>query len=142
MVDDIRLEVRSDPRFLKPVRSLVRAWVEACELPQEAADDMVLAIDEACTNAMRHAYGGECNRFVELTMCAEEEWLEVRLCDQGEPCPPEHRQRRELSPPDPADLEPGGLGVQLIHRAFDEVTFCSGRESGNCVIMRRRRPGR
>ena len=94
MVDDIRLEVRSDPRFLKPVRSLVRAWVEACELPQ------------------------------------------------GEPCPPEHRQRRELSPPDPADLEPGGLGVQLIHRAFDEVTFCSGRESGNCVIMRRRRPGR
>jgi anti-sigma regulatory factor (Ser/Thr protein kinase) len=141
MADDIRLEVRSDPKFLRPVRSLIRGWVEACDLPQEAADDMVLAIDEACTNAIRHSYGGDCDRFVELTLRADEDFLEVRLCDQGEPCPPEHLERRELAAPDPAELEPGGLGVQLIHRAFDEVEFCPGRDSGNCVIMRRKRGG-
>ena len=139
MVDDIRLEVRSDPRLLRTVRSLVRGWVEACNLEPDAADQMVLAIDEACANAIRHSYGGECDRFVELILRADADFLEVRLCDQGEPCPPEHQQRRVLEVPDPEELKPGGLGVQLMHRAFDEVEFCPGEASGNCVTMRRRR---
>jgi len=139
MADDIRLEVRSDPRFLRCIRSLVRGWVEGCELSRDATDEVVLAIDEACSNAIRHSYGGRCDRFVELTLRADDEWLEVRLCDQGEPCPPEHRERRVLEPPDPEHLVPGGLGVQLIHLAFDEVEFCPGATSGNCVILRRRR---
>lgn len=139
MVDDIRLEVRSDPRLLRTIRCLVRGWVEACELTSDVADEMVLAIDEACSNAIRHSYGGDCDRFVELTLRADDQFLEIRLCDQGEPCPPEHRERRALDIPDPAKLEPGGLGVQLIHRAFDEVDFCPGASSGNCLIMRRRR---
>lgn len=141
MADDIRLEVRSDPRFLRCIRSLVRAWMDACEFSRDAADEMVLAIDEACSNAIRHSYGGKCDRWVELTLRADESYLEVRLCDQGEPCPPEHLERRTLEATDVDRLQPGGLGVQLIHRAFDEVEFCPGRTTGNCVIMRRRRPG-
>ena len=139
MADDVRLQVRSDPRFLRCIRSLVRGWVEACELERDATDEMVLAIDEACSNAIRHSYGGDCDRFVELTLRADVEYLEVRLCDQGTPCPPEHVQRRELEVPDPENLKPGGLGVQLMHRAFDEVEFCPDRTQGNCVIMRRKR---
>ena len=139
MADDFRLEVRSDPRFLRCIRNLVRGWVEACELEQDATDEMVLAIDEACSNAIRHSYGGECDRFVELTLRADVEFLEVRLCDQGKPCPPEHRERRVLEAPDPDRLKPGGLGVQLMHSAFDEVEFSPDTTQGNCVIMRRRR---
>jgi len=139
MADDFRLEVRSDPRLLRCIRNLVRGWLEACELEREATDEMVLAIDEACSNAIRHSYGGECDRFVELTLRADHDVVEVRLCDQGEPCPPENRVRRELQAPDPDRLKPGGLGVQLMHRAFDEVDFCPDRTTGNCVIMRRRR---
>ena len=139
MVDDFRLEVRSDPRFLRCIRTLVRGWLEACSMERDATDEMVLAIDEACANAIRHSYGGECDRFVELTLRSDDHEVEVRLCDQGEPCPPENRQRRSLGTPDPDRLEPGGLGVQLMHRAFDEIDFCPDRKMGNCVIMRRRR---
>lgn len=139
MVDDIRIEVRSDPRLLKCIRNLVRGWVEACEVARDAADEMVLAIDEACSNAIRHSYGGKCDRIVELTMRADDEYLEIRLCDQGEPCPPERRKRRILEAPDPDSLKPGGLGVQLMHSAFDEVEFSPDRTEGNCIIMRRRR---
>jgi len=139
MADDFRLEVRSDPRFLRCIRHLVHEWVETCEMDADATHEMVLAIDEACSNAIRHSYGGECDRFVELTLRSDDEFVEVRLCDQGDPCPPEHRERRVLEVPDPDRLEPGGLGVQLIHRAFDEVTFDTTRGQGNCIIMRRRR---
>ena len=47
-------------------------------------------------------------------------------------------EARCLEAPDPDQLQPGGLGVQLMHRAFDEVLFCPGREAGNCVILRAR----
>lgn len=139
MADDFRLEARSDPRLLRCVRNLVRGWLEACELERDAIDEIVLAIDEACSNAIRHSYGGECDRFVELTLRSDDLGVEVRLCDQGKPCPPENRERRSLEIPDPDRLEPGGLGVQLMHRAFDEVEFCPDRTTGNCVIMRRGR---
>ena len=48
MADDFRLEVRSDPRFLRCIRNLVRGWAEAADAAQDTADEMVLAVDEAC----------------------------------------------------------------------------------------------
>lgn len=141
MDDDLQLELRSDPRLLGCVRSLVRAWLEARGVAAETAEELVLAVDEGCANAIRHSYGGECDHSVQLTLTAAPGLLEVRLCDQGEPCPPTVFEPRPLDRPDPEHLRPGGLGVQLMQRTFDEVVFCPGREAGNCVILRKRIEG-
>lgn len=133
---DLRLTVRSDPKLLAAIRSLVRGWVESCEIDTKTANDVVLAIDEACTNAIRHAYRGRSDGSVELTLHAEPDWLAFQVSDQGEPCPPECTTRRKLEAPEMDDLQPGGLGIQLIHRVFDEVEFCPGVSGGNCVTMR------
>ena len=69
-----------------------------------------------------------------------EQVIEVELSDSGSPAQPSRLCRRELSCPDPSRVEPGGLGVQLIHRVFDECEFCPGESSGNRVIMRLRKP--
>ncbi len=106
--------------------SLVRSWVESCELGPEAANELVLAIDEACANAIRHSYEGRSDRPVELTLRSNDDYLEVRLCDEGVPCSPECVQRRELKTPKTEELKPGGLGVQLIHQVFDHVDFYAG----------------
>ena len=139
MDDDLRLELRSDPRLLGSVRDLVRGWVQCCDLGPEVADELVLAIDEACANAIRHSYEGRSDRTVELTLRSDDQYLEVRLCDQGLPCSPERVERRELETPKVEEMKPGGLGVQLIHQVFDDVEFRPGVEAGNCVVMRRKR---
>ena len=140
MENDIRLEVRSDPRLLGSIRNLVRGWVDSFDLGGEVADEVMLAIDEACSNVIRHAYQGHCEHTVELTLRSDESFLEFRVCDEGIPCPPENVKRRPLRPPDPDDLTPGGLGVQLIYEVFDDVQFTHGAEGGNCVVMRLKRP--
>jgi anti-sigma regulatory factor (Ser/Thr protein kinase) len=142
MADDIRMEVRSDPRLLGSVRSAVRRWVEVHDVDPEAVDSIVLAIDEACSNAIRHSYEGRCEHIVELTLRAEEAFLEFVVCDHGHPCPPDRVQRRPLVPPDADELKPGGLGVQLIYEVFDEVSFSSPEVGGNCVLMRLNKPKR
>jgi anti-sigma regulatory factor (Ser/Thr protein kinase) len=136
---DLHLTVRSDPKLLGSIRSLVRGWVESCEIDSKTTNDVVLAVDEACTNAIRHAYGGRSDRTVELTLHAETHYLEFQVSDQGLPCPPECVTRRKLEAPEMDELEAGGLGIQLIHEVFDEVEFCPGEDGGNCVTMRLKR---
>ena len=136
---DIHVVVRSDPRLLKSIRSLVRGWVESWEIDEKTTHDVVLAIDEACTNAIRHAYGGRSDGSVELTLHASSDFLEFQVSDQGLPCPEECAANRPMQEPDPDNLVPGGLGIQLIHKVFDEVDFCPGTDGGNCVTMKLKR---
>jgi len=136
---DLHLTVRSDPKLLASVRSLVRGWVDSWDVEGKIADQVVLAIDEACTNAIRHAYEGRCDGSVELTLQAGREYLEFQVSDTGVSCPPECTERRPLQALDGDDLEPGGLGIQLIHEVFDEVDFCPGESGGNCITMKLKR---
>jgi anti-sigma regulatory factor (Ser/Thr protein kinase) len=137
--DDLRLQVSSDPRLLAVIRGVVKVWLEVCGLVADRRHEVVLAIDEACSNAMRHAYKGRTDEPVELVLSASEEWIEITVSDQGTPCPPECSEYRPLVAPAPDEVVPGGLGVRLIHEVFDEVRFCPGTTSGNCVTMRLRR---
>ena len=133
---DLHVTVRSDPKLLASVRSLVRSWVESWDVGDKTTDRVVLAIDEACTNAIRHAYEGRRDGSVELSLHAGPEYLEFQVSDTGVPCPPECTTRRPLQPAADDDLKPGGLGIQLIHEVFDEVDFCPGESGGNCVTMK------
>lgn len=133
---DLRLAVRSDPKLLASVRSLVRSWVDSWDIEEKTADKVVLAIDEACTNAIRHAYEGRGDGSVELTLHAAPEHLEFQVSDTGVSCPSECTERRPLRPADVDKLQPGGLGIQLIYEVFDEVDFCPGESVGNCVTMK------
>lgn len=131
--------MRAEPRLLHSVRGLVWRYVRAAGMSEECADEVVLAVDEACTNAMRHSYAHRPEETVWLDLGHDDDWLQIEVRDTGTPAPAESLRKKELAPPDPDDLRPGGLGVQLIHRVFDEVEFTPGAERGNRVRMRLRR---
>ncbi len=141
MKQDLMLEIASDPRLLRVVRDLVRSYLIEAGCASGRVDDVVLGVDEACTNAIRHACGGEPDNTFRLTFRSTEGWLEIQLEDSGEPAPPGSFVRDEAAGPvDAADLRPGGLGLHLIHEVFDDVEFCPGTVQGNCVTMKLRLP--
>jgi serine/threonine-protein kinase RsbW len=125
------------------IRGVLRGWLEAFDLvPERRRHEVVLAVDEACSNAMRHAYGGRCDQTVDLALEASGEWIEITVSDRGRPCPPDRFRQVPLTAPEADELRPGGLGVGLIREVFDEVEISSGEDQGNCVIMRLRRDGK
>lgn len=134
--DALRVEVSSDPRALGVIRGVFQMWLGLVGFPADRRAEVVLAVDEACSNCMRHAYGGQIDETVELCFSATDDWLEIVVSDRGTPCPSECTEYRPLEAPDPDQLQPGGLGVRLIHEVFDEVQFCRGTKTGNCVTMR------
>jgi anti-sigma regulatory factor (Ser/Thr protein kinase) len=133
---ELRLQVNSDPRLLGVIRGVLQVWLEVLGFDADRRSEVVLAVDEACSNCIRHAYQGRIDEQVELVLSAAEKWIEVTVSDQGNPCPKECAEYRPLERRDAHEVTPGGLGVKLIYEVFDDVTFCPGGTGGNCVTMR------
>ncbi len=139
--NEIILEVSADPRLLSTVRAMVRSYLAEAGFDRERADEVVLGVDEACTNAIRHGCKGCEDQFFSIAFRSDDEWIEIQLVDSGEPAPEEVFTRRDREEPGSVhEIQPGGLGIHLIYQVFDEVDFCPGKNEGNCVTMRLRRP--
>jgi anti-sigma regulatory factor (Ser/Thr protein kinase) len=138
---DLRLRISSDPRLLAVARGVLQTWMEILGLEVDRRAEVVLAVDEACANAIRHAYRGREDGVVEMVLGLTPEWIEIIVSDEGTPCPEECSEFKPIERPEDHELVPGGLGVKLIHEVFDEVRFCPGTSRGNCVTMRLRRRG-
>ena len=107
---------------------------------EDRCNEIVLAVDEACTNAVRHSYAGREDEKLVLRLRADASWFEVELRDEGRPAPRECQQPKHAAVPDKDALVPGGLGVRLIHTVFDDITYTPGDVKGNQVRMRLKRP--
>ncbi len=138
---DIGIEIAANPELLSAVRGLVRSYVGSFGFNKDKIDEVVLAIDEACANSIRHAYGGPCNSCYSLSMSSSNGWIEFELSDNGQPAPKERIQLKSTDGPLSLDaITPGGLGLQFIYGVFDNVEFIPGATQGNRVTMKLKRP--
>jgi serine phosphatase RsbU (regulator of sigma subunit)/putative methionine-R-sulfoxide reductase with GAF domain/anti-sigma regulatory factor (Ser/Thr protein kinase) len=96
-----------------------------------------LAVDEACTNIIEHAYQGENRGEIECTCESNDKNLTVVLRDHGSPFDPSTVQPPDLEA-DIDDRAVGGLGVYLMKQLMDEVRFEPLGESGNVLTMVKR----
>ena len=99
-----------------------------------------LAVDEACTNIIEHAYREEAKGKIEITCNITPEGLTVILRDHGRSFDPSTVPAPDLS----ADLRrrrPGGLGLYLMRQLMDEIRFESLGEAGNVLTMIKNRRG-
>ena len=99
-----------------------------------------LAIDEACTNIIEHAYQGENRGDIECTCDTNAVSLTIIIRDHGKPFDPSTVVTPDLE----ADIDSravGGLGVFLMKQLMDEVHFEPLVESGNVLTMVKHRKG-
>ena len=100
------------------------------DLSQEVVADVLLALDEAVSNAIRHgSRGGE---QVQVTVESDDEWVEMTVRDGG-PTP----RLPHLPAEPPPVLQTGGRGLWLILQLVDEVRL-QRIEDGTRLTMRRR----
>ncbi len=123
------IEFASHPANLCLVRDFVRQFLKALAFTETEKDLIVLGLDEACTNVIRYAYHHESNQLICLVCEQIEAGIRFRLRDFGTQAPPEKLQGR------PLDLvQPGGLGIHLIRRAFDQVDYNLKKEGTELVL--------
>jgi sigma-B regulation protein RsbU (phosphoserine phosphatase) len=119
---------------LKKIREAVRRGVADCGCSAKSTADIVLAIDEACQNIIRHAYRGESDNVIKLELEHQGNRLIFSLADRAPAIDPSQVKPRDLG-----DVRPGGLGTHFIRRVMDEVEFQEPTSGcGNLLRMVRR----
>ena len=118
-------------QVLSQTRSAVRDCLVNDGYPSVLVDDVVLAIDEACQNIIRHAYCGETEQEILLHITRHESHLEITLLDFAPSVSPDCLKPRDLE-----DVRPGGLGAHLIQEVMDDVSLAPfPHRQGNVMRM-------
>jgi len=141
----LRLEFPSKADRLKLVRAAVGKTSQLCGLSGDAVHDVVIAVDEAIQNIIRHAYGGAEDGAVELEIVRKPSAngtepgggeIIILLRDYAEPV-----DVSKIKPRDLKDVRPGGLGTHFIREVMDAVDFMiPPKDGGNLLRMVKRLP--
>ena len=123
---------------LRRIRAALRKALADVGCDKAAIDDLVLAVDEACQNVIRHAYRGQPGGEIRISLTHTPARVIVMISDDAPASPPDLLSRgRDL-----AELRPGGLGTHFIRAVMDDVSLRSSPSgSGNCLRMVKRLDG-
>jgi anti-sigma regulatory factor (Ser/Thr protein kinase) len=127
----VRLSLPARPENVAVIRHVLGAFAESLRLPPEMVEDMRLAVTEACTNIVRHAYHDGEPGPIEVVIRPHEDRLELIVSDRGNGLGP--------SP----DAAGPGLGLPLIAALADSLDIEHAPTRGSRLAMSfRSRPRR
>jgi serine/threonine-protein kinase RsbW len=130
MEDSVIITVPSHPKYLSVVRAVTARMGQLHEMTETVIDDIKLAVDEACSNVIKHAYKGKTGRKITLKYTIQQGTFTVSIDDNGIKFAMEQMKGRSLD-----DVRPGGLGVHFIRRVFDVVELDDRKRRGNRLIL-------
>jgi serine/threonine-protein kinase RsbW len=111
----IHLTIPAKPEYITLGRLALTGLGRVRALGEDVLGDLKLAITEACTNSVRHAYQ-DADGAVEIVYELHEDRIVVEVLDRGEGFTPD-RERADLAD----DLAEGGLGIAIIRALTDEL---------------------
>jgi len=125
--DLIRISIPSDSAYLALVRTLIDKAARLVGFAEDDVGQIVLAVDEACTNIIRHQYDGRPGERLDLGLRLDERAgrIELTLRDYGPVRDPELFRGRDLE-----EVRPGGLGLHIIRQVMDEVDYAPAPGGG------------
>ncbi len=129
----IHIRIASDPKLLVVVRDVVARFCELMECSEADQRKIVLAVDEACSNIIRHTYLGKTCHTIDVSCEGNAERIEIVLRDCGPPIDLRKVQPRSLD-----EVRPGGLGTHFIKSIMDEVEYGYEEGCGNVMRMAKR----
>src|ERR1700753_3474734 len=80
---DVKLTLPARPENVSVIRHVLGAFAEALQLPEDLVEDLRLAVTEACTNVVRHAYPPDVAGPMEITISPDEDLVSVVVADHG-----------------------------------------------------------
>lgn len=113
-----KLETVCAPSNCKFVRAFVESWSLLAGYNDIERGQIVLAVDEAVTNIIRHTYKNEHNHEIAIEIGVTDDAFHIHIRDFGPPIDRDKLKGRELH-----DIKPGGLGLQLLNMVFPKVDF-------------------
>jgi len=104
------------------IREFVSEEARAFGFSDEDAANIILAVDEACTNIIKHAYQYATDKEIEVTVLRKNRCFEIRIFDTGRSFDPTTIRQPDLKE-HIGHRKRGGLGVYLMKKLMDRVEY-------------------
>ena len=132
-----RLHVPGQFDRLEQISKFIEQSALEAGLDETAICRCQLAVDEACTNIIEHAYAGEGRGNIDICCAPESGALVITIEDHGQPFDPNAVPAPQLNV-DLAEMQVGGLGIYFMRQVMDAVEFSSAGGSNKLVLVKRR----
>jgi len=124
------MTIESRTGKLSKVRDFVSRAARECGFDGESVHKIALAVDEACTNVIKHSYKFATDKKIEITIHAHDGRFEIVIYDQGISFDPD-----AVHNPDMKEYlqhyRKGGLGMYLMRSLMDHIEYISDPDKKN-----------
>jgi serine/threonine-protein kinase RsbW len=117
----VRLTIPAKPEYITLSRLALAGLSRVRRFGDDTLADLKLALTEACSNSVRHAYGGG-EGHVDISFELREDRLIVEVADDGSGFEPAELDGNGAE----RELSEGGLGIAIIRSIADEVEIGGG----------------
>jgi len=126
------MEILSDLRELRKLRHFIRQFCSTLHdpIPGEDLDALELAVSEASSNIMQHAYHGRTDQRIYMETATSSATITVTLRHLGEGFDP-----FAMAPLVPDGTRESGFGVPMIFKSVDQVRYFHDERGRNCVSL-------
>lgn len=116
------MNVPSKTENLNAVRNFVSEAARRFGFADEDVSNIALAVDEACTNIIKHAYNFDASKEINVVVRMKSPEFEILIADKGK-----HFHPEKVAMPDMkeylAKYKKGGLGMLLMQKLMDKVEY-------------------
>lgn len=130
----LELKIQSQTEKLSFVREFVSEAARTFGFDDEAVSKIALAVDEACTNVIKHSYDYAQNKEIEVRIVTKNTAFEVVIVHQGKSFDPQ-----SVKPPDMKEYlshyRRGGLGMHLMRSLMDGVEYKTTKDKKSEVHL-------
>jgi serine/threonine-protein kinase RsbW len=129
--------VKSETSQLAVIRDFINKYAEENHIPGPVSNAIILAVDEAATNIVKHAYHYAADKEIHITLCLSKDECTVSLTDFGDSFDPslipqpnmkEYLQQHRV----------GGLGLYLIRTLMDSMEYKTDPRHSNKLILKKK----
>jgi serine/threonine-protein kinase RsbW len=136
----MKTEIKIQHAQLKDLTRLHDFVESACR--RVGADENVsyavrLAVEEVCTNIIKHGYKGKSPGLIALTFQGDQKEITITIADRARPFSPDNAPAPNLSA-DWNERQIGGLGWHLVKHMMDQVLYEPNPDGGNIVTLIKR----
>ena len=122
MSKQVQLKLPSHTDYLDVIREFISKLAHEAGFDEENVHKIALALDEACTNVIRHAYDGGDEQCVEVEAEVDRNGMKITVSDSGKGFDPDTVETPNIEKL-MAQHRFGGFGLYIIKTVMDEVDF-------------------
>jgi anti-sigma regulatory factor (Ser/Thr protein kinase) len=116
---------------LKKIRATIKDFLKIYKVDLKIIENIQLAVDEAVTNIIKHAYKGENkNNIIKIELELKNKKFQIHLYDNGVKV-----DKKKIKPRNLDNVKPGGLGVHFINEIMDQTKYLSSHEWNNHIVL-------